>query len=250
MAEPADNVTVDASNPEIGRRDFLRASGAGAVAVAFIGLGATGAARPPGVPKMAQSSGVITPDPSLCIGCLTCEVSCSQVHREVGMSDVPRIRIFDAPYVKLDPEIERNYPGRGTFRQQVCLMCPEAPCLPVCPTGALHTDPKTGARAINESTCIACGKCNQACPFPTVDEAAATNHTQIGQHNRIIYDAMKNVYAKCDLCSFRPEGPACVERCPVNIRIKQGVVKSDHLCLELKPSDPANFEKLRQAQVV
>lgn len=250
MAGPANNDSIDASHPLSGRRDFLKASGTGAVAVAFLGIGVTGTVRGPGVPKMAESTGVITPDPSLCIGCLTCEVACSQVHREVGMSAVPRIRIFDAPTVKLHPEIERNYPGRGTFRQQDCLMCPEAPCLPVCPVGALHTDSKTGARAINESTCIACGKCNEACPFPTVDEATSTNHTQIGQHNRIIYDTDKNVYTKCDLCSFRPEGPACIERCPVNIRIKQGLVKSDHLCLDLKPSDPANFEKLRQQQVL
>jgi electron transport protein HydN len=227
------------------RRDFLKLAGAGAVAVAFLGAGAASALARPAFPRMAYSTGVIMPDPSLCIGCLTCEVACSQVHLEAGMSGVPRIRIFDAKDVQLDPEIEKNYPGRGTFRQLDCLMCPDAPCLPVCPTGAVQVEPKTGARIIAESACIACGKCEAACPFPVMSETVATNQKPNGQRKRIIYDPAKNVYTKCDLCWWRPEGPACVERCPVNVRIRQGVIQSRVLCLDVKPADPAGFERVR-----
>lgn len=238
---------TDAQQPPASedRRGFLKMAGASAVAVAFLGGAAAASASRPAFPKMAMSSGVILPDPSLCIGCLTCEVACSQVHVAAGMSGVSRIRIYNAPEVKLNPEIERAYPGRGTFKQQDCLMCPDAPCLPVCPNGSLHTDPKTGARVINESTCIACGKCEDACPFDTIEEARATNQLPTKQSSRIIYDSIKNVYTKCDLCSWRPEGPACVEKCPINIRINQGILQSKTKCLDVIQSDQAGFDRTR-----
>ncbi|MFN8534119.1 MAG: 4Fe-4S dicluster domain-containing protein [Dehalococcoidia bacterium] len=230
------------------RRDFLKLAGAGAVAVAFFGAGAATALARPAFPKIAVSSGLIMPEPTLCIGCLTCEVACSQVHLEAGMSGVPRIRIFNAPEVKLHPEIEKNYPGRGTFKQQICLQCPDAPCLPVCPVGAVQTDAKTGARFISESTCIACGKCEKACPFPVMSETVATNQKPNGQQKRIIQDRAKNVFTKCDLCSWRAEGPACVEKCPVNIRIRQGILHSNVMCLDVKPADAAGFDQARAIQ--
>ncbi|MBI2888025.1 MAG: 4Fe-4S dicluster domain-containing protein [Chloroflexi bacterium] len=235
-------------NQEVTRREFLRQMGAGAAAVTFFSLGVAGQARGPAFPPMAEATGVVFPDPSLCIGCLTCEVVCSRAHEEVGLSGVPRIRIYDDPSIKLHPEIIRNYPDRGAFFQEPCLQCPEAPCLPVCPVDALRVEPKTQARIIDESTCIACGRCERACPFTAVDENRATNREVLGQASRITFDPKKNVYVKCDLCYFREGGPACVERCPVNIRIRQGIVKSDILCLDLPASTSEVFQKLRQQQ--
>ena len=74
--------------------------------MAFIALEAIGgatvaSAATPHTTKFAQ--GVIFPDPTLCIGCLTCEVICSQEHKRAGLSDVPRIRIFNDPTTKVDP---------------------------------------------------------------------------------------------------------------------------------------------------
>ena len=46
-------------------------------------------------------------------------------------------------------------------------------------------------------------------------------------------------------------GPACVERCPVNVRIRQGVLKLEagRLCLDLpKVEDKATWDKLRAQQ--
>src|SRR5581483_5848597 len=172
---------------------------------------------------------------SLCIRCRTCEVACSDVHREAGLSSMPRIRIFNIDSVKVSPEVEKAFGQRGHFHQQVCLQCPDAPCLPVCPVDALHVDSKTHARAINNDTCIACGKCETSCIFPSLDEALATGGQKLNQKSRISYDPAMDVYTKCDLCSFRPEGPACIERCPVNIKINQKQIKSDVMCLDLSP---------------
>lgn len=235
---------------QVSRREFLATAASGFVALSMIGISGVDFFKAPVTPIDRDSSGVIFPDPTLCIGCLTCEVQCTDVHRKAGLSSVARIRIFNEPTVKVDPEITKNYPGRGSFIQQPCLQCPDSPCLPVCPVNALRVEPKTGARVIDEKTCIACGRCAEGCPFDVHSEAVATNELVVGQKTRITYDPQKNVYTKCDLCYFRPEGPACVEKCPVNIRIKQGIVKSDRLCLDLPKSDQAHFSQLRDQQTV
>jgi Fe-S-cluster-containing hydrogenase component 2 len=244
------NVNADDSK-EITRREFL-SKAAGAVAVGAVGVSGINLFKSPANPISRESGGVIFPDPTLCIGCLTCEVACSDVHKKAGMSGVSRIRIFNEPKTVVDPEVIKNYPGRGSFFQQDCLQCPDAPCLPVCPANALRVDPKTGARIIDEKACIACGRCAQSCPFDVQSELVAANQLTSGQKTRITYDPVKNVFAKCDLCYFREEGPACVERCPINIRIKQGIVQvaAGRMCLDLPKSDKDHFLKLRDQQTV
>ncbi len=232
------------------RREFLATAASGFVAIGAIGLGGIDWLKSPVLAIDRPSSGVVFPDPSLCIGCLTCEVQCTDVHRKAGMAAVARIRIFNEPATQVAPEILKNYPGRGSFIQQPCLQCPDAPCVSVCPVNALHIEPKTGARVINENACIACGRCAEACAFPVRSESVATNEMVYGQKTRIVYDPQKNVFAKCDLCYFRDGGPACVDKCPVNIRIRQGIVKSDHLCLELPKSDQTQFLKMKEQQTV
>src|SRR6202171_1095716 len=84
------------------RRDVLK--GATAAVGAFIAFEAIGGvslaagATPKSTPV---ANGVIFPDPTLCIGCLTCEVICSQVHKAQGLSDLPRIRIYNDHVTKL-----------------------------------------------------------------------------------------------------------------------------------------------------
>jgi formate hydrogenlyase subunit 2 len=231
------------------RRDFLRRSAA--PVVAFIALEAIGGlsiatGATPKETKLAE--GVIFPDPALCIGCLTCEVICSQEHKREGLSDVPRIRIYDDQSVQVAPAIRAAYPDRGSFHQEPCLQCPTAECLYVCPVDALAVEPRTGARYIRENICVSCGRCDEACIFPASDESAATNRLTLNQHTRITYDPEADTYAKCDLCYWRNGGPACVERCPVNVRIKQGIIQSDHLCLEAPAGDRENWAKLRTFQ--
>jgi Fe-S-cluster-containing hydrogenase component 2 len=240
---PTESVSQGAAPLVVSRRDFLKQAGARFVAVAAIGVGGVNLLGDPGPAELPLSSGVIMPDPTLCIGCLTCEVACSRVHREAGLSDIPRIRIFDDANTTVDPVIIAAYGDRGQYHQSPCLMCPDAPCHHVCPANALPVEPVSGARIIDETKCIACGRCAEACPFPTFPESEATNKLILGQNSRITYDPAKNVYTKCDLCYWRPEGPACVEACPVNIRILQGIIQSDRLCLDAPAATRVHWEQ-------
>ena len=230
MSEPIE--LIEETPDTYSRRQFIKQAGAGFVALAAVGVGVVNLVRDPAHQALPLSTGVIMPDPSLCIGCLTCEVICSRVHREQGLSDIPRIRIYNDEATVLAPELLAEYGDRGHYRQSPCLMCPDAPCHYVCPAEALIAEESTGARIIDESKCITCGRCVEACPFPTFPETEATSGDLLGQQTRITYDPIKDIFTKCDLCYWRPEGPACVERCPVNIRINQGLVESDRLCLD------------------
>lgn len=245
----ADQITEKVPE-DLSRRDFIKRSVAVGAVAATTAIGIGDLFKWAATPRLPVSEGVIFPDPSLCIGCLTCEVICSRVHREQGLSDLPRIRIFNDETTELHPEIVKHYPNRGTFLQTPCLMCPEAPCLPVCPVDALIVEPKTGARIIDEATCIACGKCANACPFETHDEAQATSKDVLGQQKRITYDPERDVYIKCDLCYWREEGPACVQACPVNKRIWDGTVDSEALCLDMPQANNETFQKLKEFQQV
>ncbi len=146
--------------------------------------------------------------------------------------------------------VQAAYPDRGKFHQEPCLQCPTAECLYVCPVDALQVEPKTGARFINEDKCVTCGRCNEACIFPVSSETTATNQLVFNQHSRITYDPEKDVFAKCDLCYWREGGPACVESCPINIRIRQGIIKVDagRLCLDKPASTKETWDKLRAFQ--
>ena len=248
MSEEPSGPDETAADPELSRRDLLKGAAPIVAFIALEAIGGVGIASGASPRSTALADAVIFPDPQLCIGCLTCEVICSQEHRRAGLSDVPRIRIFNDPEVKVSPVIQEAYPDRGSFHQEPCLQCPTAECLYVCPVDAVQVEPRTGARFIREDTCVTCGRCAEACPFPISDEAHATNQLTLHQRSRITYDPEKDTFAKCDLCFWREGGPACVERCPVNIRIRQGVLKSDHLCLEAPKGDRQTWAQLRTFQ--
>lgn len=119
-------------------------------------------------------------DPELCTGCRACELACS--FRKDGVFSPTRSRIR---VVKMDEE--------GMDVPVGCEHCDDAPCISVCPVGAIKEDPETGAVLIDNGACIVCRLCIPACPF------AAISHDSISKEVR-----------KCDLCGGKPE---CVDWC-------------------------------------
>ncbi len=133
----------------------------------------------------------ILADAAKCIGCRTCEVACVMAHQDAQSSTVsartftPRIRIIKGSYVST---------------AVACRHCEDAPCVGVCPSGALVIE--NDAVQIREANCIGCKSCMMACPFGAID--IVTAHSDIAPVNVV----------KCDLCQHRSAGPACVAACP------------------------------------
>ncbi|MEX2182918.1 MAG: 4Fe-4S dicluster domain-containing protein [Chloroflexota bacterium] len=163
-------------------------------------------------------------DPLRCIGCLQCEFACAVEHSHtrdpvaaLGDVPVPRKRV----HVQAGPRANTAFPNK-------CRHCDPAPCLQVCPTGAIFRDAAHDSVLIDTGRCIACAMCAMVCPFdvityhPVADRTApyVAATTRPGTATYVAGDghATRAVAVKCDACIARQlEGriPACVEVCKV-----------------------------------
>jgi Fe-S-cluster-containing dehydrogenase component/formate-dependent nitrite reductase membrane component NrfD len=129
-------------------------------------------------------------DQDRCIGCHACTVACKDEHK------VP-VGVFRTwvKYVEKGsfPNTSRHF---GVMR---CNHCEQAPCVEICPTKALFRR-DNGIVDFDNSRCIGCKSCMQACPY-----------------DAIYIDPATSTAAKCNFCAHRVEAnlePACVVVCP------------------------------------
>ncbi len=147
-------------------------------------------------------------NPEQCIGCLQCEIACAIEHSasqdgSVAFLEtpVPRKRI----HVQPGPVATTAFPNR-------CRHCEPAPCLQVCPAGAISRDLEARLVLIDEQRCIGCAMCAVVCPFDVL-----TFHPLAEGPG-----PETAVAVKCDGCIdrvHRGETPACVEACKVDALI-------------------------------
>ena len=154
-----------------------------------------------------------------CIGCGNCAKACKKEN------DVPLEPFYYRTWVeqytiKNDGSVNIVSPNGGIdgFKQTVpdedifksfyvpkmCNHCEKSPCEQVCPVGATYLSPE-GVVLIDESYCIGCRYCVQACPYGC----------------RFIHP-VKKVANKCTLCYHRITkglAPACMENCPTGARL-------------------------------
>ncbi|NTU78302.1 MAG: 4Fe-4S dicluster domain-containing protein [Chloroflexales bacterium] len=174
---------------------------------------------------MAQVPVGFYTDTTVCIGCKACQVACHQwndlpadLAEQPSEGGAGRTRaITGASYdntgslsannwrhVKF---IEQFTPDRGEaawlMMSDVCKHCVNAPCLEVCPTGAIiRTEFDTVY--IQPDTCNGCRDCITACPFGVIHIAGPENEG-------------KGLAKKCTLCYDRLQNslvPACAQACP------------------------------------
>jgi len=154
-------------------------------------------------------------DTTVCIGCKACEVACKEwnqlpargdggAHLEMsGQSYDNTLRLSGDTWrhVKFIEQFPQPYEGRWLMMSDVCKHCVQAPCLEVCPTGAIiRTEFDTVV--IQSDTCNGCRDCISACPFGVID----LNH-------------VSGTAQKCTLCYDRISvglEPACSKACPTD----------------------------------
>jgi carbon-monoxide dehydrogenase iron sulfur subunit len=140
-------------------------------------------------------------NPERCIGCRQCEFRCAVAHSH---SHDPAQAIMETPpprsriHILAGPAFNTSFPNR-------CRHCDPAPCVGVCPTGAMTRDRARDVVLADVHKCIACAMCAMVCPFDAISFYARSNGTPV-----------RIVATKCDGCIERiDEGlePACVEAC-------------------------------------
>jgi Fe-S-cluster-containing dehydrogenase component/formate-dependent nitrite reductase membrane component NrfD len=125
-----------------------------------------------------------------CIGCHACSTACKS-ENEVPLG-VYRTWV---KYVETGafPDVRRN------FQVTRCNHCANPPCVRICPTEAMYQR-ADGIVEFDNSVCIGCKACMQACPY-----------------DAIYIDPETDTAAKCHFCAHRTDiglEPACVVVCP------------------------------------
>jgi Fe-S-cluster-containing dehydrogenase component/Ni/Fe-hydrogenase subunit HybB-like protein len=130
-------------------------------------------------------------DQSRCIGCHACTVACK------SENDVP-VGSFRT-WVKYTEKGE--FPSvKRSFSVMRCNQCTDAPCVSICPTGALEKRLADGIVDLDKEACIGCKSCMHGCPYDALyinDESGTAE--------------------KCHFCAHRTEvglAPACAVVCP------------------------------------
>jgi carbon-monoxide dehydrogenase iron sulfur subunit len=144
----------------------------------------------------------IVADSPKCMACRACEFACALAH--AGTDDVLQA-VFEQG---TKPRIYIEAAG-GLAVPLQCRHCDDAPCLTVCPTGAISRENKAEPVLADQAKCIGCEFCVQACPFGVIVLARCSGPDAPDSARVVI---------KCDLCATRlAEGlePACVSSCPV-----------------------------------
>jgi formate dehydrogenase iron-sulfur subunit len=134
-------------------------------------------------------------DSTMCVGCRECERACA---KRWGNAYDDKIaseeRISAHKFVAIQTRGDK-------FARRSCMHCVEPTCASVCPVGAMQ---KTVAGPViyDETKCIGCRYCMQACPFqvPTYEWSARLPRVR-----------------KCSMCADRQAKglpTACSEACP------------------------------------
>ena len=138
----------------------------------------------------------ITTDIQKCVACRTCELACAVAHSASGdimeaVNETPR------PHKRVAVEAVEDFAV-----PMQCRHCEDAPCVTVCPTGAIKRQAADSPVLVNPDLCIGCKYCLVVCPFGAIE---------ITEESKVA--------TKCDFCINRPgasQAPACVEACPTH----------------------------------
>jgi len=144
----------------------------------------------------------IVADPKKCMACRACELACALAHADTDDLVEAIAQKGAKPCIYIE--------SAGTLVVPLqCRHCEDAPCMVVCPSGALKRRDENGPVLVDQEKCIGCAFCVQACPFGVIRLAKCPGADASEKHMAVI---------KCDLCAERQaEGlePACVTSCPV-----------------------------------
>jgi phenylacetyl-CoA:acceptor oxidoreductase subunit 1 len=134
-----------------------------------------------------------------CVGCQTCTIACAQEHAlpaGIHWRFVADCEVGEYPDV------------RRVFLPMQCMHCAEAPCVPVCPTGASQQR-EDGIVWVEYDACTGCGYCAVACPYRArhlIREAKGYFDVPTPAERATAPRERQGVMTKCTFCKERVDG--------------------------------------------
>lgn len=137
-------------------------------------------------------------NPELCMGCRTCMVGCAVAHagddffygNPDGFSFNPKLHMVKTAEISVPIQ---------------CKHCESPACMAACVEGCISI--VDGAVILDQTNCIGCKACMNACPFGAIDMVVQKNVYQPNGEEKVVAN-------KCDLCKGIEGGPVCVDVCP------------------------------------
>lgn len=183
----------------ISRRDALRLAATAAAGAAASRAGALGPEIEDGDDLAFRGDPArrwaMVVDLARCVGCQSCTVSCAVENR---------VPVGSFRTVVSDYEVVRGGTPRRALLPRLCNHCGSPACTTVCPTQATYRR-ADGVVVVNNSRCVGCAACVQACPY----------------EGRFV-NAETGTADKCTWCAHRVDRgllPACVETCVGGARV-------------------------------
>jgi formate dehydrogenase iron-sulfur subunit len=146
---------------------------------------------------MMKSKGLLI-DISRCIGCRECAHACAKINH---LPEEDAMELSATHYT-----VVKGYNDDSVFVRKLCMHCNQPTCVSACLVGAF-TKTEAGAVLYDESKCIGCRYCMQACPFevPRYEWGSLTPKIQ-----------------KCRMCYEKVaagEQTACADACAVGATV-------------------------------
>lgn len=181
------------------RREFLRLNALAVVGFSAFGTPLLTQNQEAPVIIVDRAEGLVIGDPTSCVGCLRCELACTEFNDGKASPLLSRIKTgrnmnFGPKNISAAKPGQGNW-GNGLIVQDVCGQCSHpVPCATVCPNGAIVALPPLYARAVDSKKCDGCRLCLRSCPW-----------------EMMTFDEETQKASKCFLCEGKPK---CVKACP------------------------------------
>lgn len=176
-----------------------------------------------------------------CVGCSACDIACKSENNQP----------HDFHWSNHLIETAGTFPHvRYRYVPTLCNHCANAPCVKICPTGAMYKDDR-GLTLHEPDACIGCRSCQLSCPYGAIYFNKEKPHREFASKEELVpgctasgsevaqkagatppnynperaktYDGVrrKGVVEKCTLCDHRLDQgkePWCVLSCPAGAR--------------------------------